>query len=201
MNLYCFKEGYLRLSSEEFTLDETKIEDKFVHLTNNAVQKYGMNYGKHENGNIISFHELQNYFPKDDPKITVSRTKNRIKELIKLSMEAVSAKLNINNRKSCFEIFGYDFLLDTDFNPWIIEVNSNPSIDESNDLLRMLVPRLVDDTFRLTVDKLFVPTTKNYKPEDILREETNLEFPVTGYDDEENLWEYMTNLSPLKNSK
>lgn len=59
MNLYQFKESYLRLSSEPFSLDETQIEDKYIHLTNNAVQKYGKNYGKHENGNIVSFKEIQ----------------------------------------------------------------------------------------------------------------------------------------------
>ena len=59
MNLYCFKEKYIRLSSEPFTLDENKVTDRFVHLTNNAVQKYGTNYCKFESGNIISFHELK----------------------------------------------------------------------------------------------------------------------------------------------
>jgi hypothetical protein len=34
-NLYVFKEGYLRLSSEIFSLDN--IEDNFIHLTNNAI--------------------------------------------------------------------------------------------------------------------------------------------------------------------
>ena len=59
MNLYCFKEKYIRLSSEKFTLDESKVTDKYIHLTNNAIQKYGKNYGKHESGNIISFHDLK----------------------------------------------------------------------------------------------------------------------------------------------
>ena len=27
-----------------------------------------------------------------------------------------------------FELFGYDFMLDEDLNPWLIEVNTNPSI-------------------------------------------------------------------------
>jgi len=59
MNLYCFKEKYIRLSSEPFSLDENKVTDKFIHLTNNAVQKYGKNYSQHENGNIIAFHDLK----------------------------------------------------------------------------------------------------------------------------------------------
>ena len=55
MNLYFFKEGYLRLSSEIFTLDESTIENQFVHLTNNAIQKYSTQYGRFESGNQLSF--------------------------------------------------------------------------------------------------------------------------------------------------
>ena len=49
MDLYIFKEGYLRLSSEDFTLND--IENPFIHLTNNAVQKYSHGYGEKEDGN------------------------------------------------------------------------------------------------------------------------------------------------------
>lgn len=59
MNLYCFKEKYIRLSSEPFSLEESKITDKYIHLTNNAIQKHGKNYSKHENGNIITFADLK----------------------------------------------------------------------------------------------------------------------------------------------
>ena len=59
MNLHYFQEGYIRLSSEPFNLDENQIEDKYVHLTNNAIQKDGKNYGKHESGNIISLQQLK----------------------------------------------------------------------------------------------------------------------------------------------
>jgi len=63
MNLYCFKEKYIRLSSEPFSLDESKVTDKYIHLTNNAVQKYAKNYSKHESGNIIAFSDLKvSYF-------------------------------------------------------------------------------------------------------------------------------------------
>jgi len=198
MNLYCFKEGYLRLSSEPYTLDETNIEDKYVHLTNNAVQKYGKNYGKHESGNIISLDGMEEYLPKDNPKITLEGIKARIKELIKISMESVKNKLNAADRKHSFELFGYDFMLDVDFNVWIIEVNSNPSIEESNDLLKMLVPRMIDDIFRLTIDKVFVPNTKNFKAEDMLKEDGEKEYPVKGYSNDENLWGYISNLKEVQ---
>lgn len=34
------------------------------------------------------------------------------------------------------EIFGYDFMVDAELRPWLIEVNTNPCLEESNALLR-----------------------------------------------------------------
>jgi D-alanine-D-alanine ligase-like ATP-grasp enzyme len=35
------------------------------------------------------------------------------------------------NDANLFELFGYDFMIDEDFNVWLIEVNTNPSLTES----------------------------------------------------------------------
>lgn len=48
-----FQEGYLRTCSAEYDLSE--VSDKLVHLTNDAVQKYGDSYGKFEAGNKLSY--------------------------------------------------------------------------------------------------------------------------------------------------
>ena len=53
---YFFKEGYLRTSSREFSI--SNLENKLVHLTNDAVQKKSLNYGKYETGNKISFDDF-----------------------------------------------------------------------------------------------------------------------------------------------
>ena len=143
MNLYYFKEGYIRLSSEPFNLNEDQIEDIYVHLTNNAIQKDGKNYGKHESGNIISLQQLKDYLPKERAKSEYLKIVDKIKDQIKTSMKSVREKLNAKDRKYCFEIFGYDFIIDANYNVWLIEVNCNPCIEESNDLLKRLVPRML----------------------------------------------------------
>ena len=48
-----------------------------------------------------------------------------------LAMISAKRKLNPNKRRHCFEIFGYDYIIDSDFNVWLIEVNTNPCIETS----------------------------------------------------------------------
>ena len=76
-------------------------------------------------------------------------------EHITITMNSTIKKLNQESRKFVFEIFGYDFMIDEVGHPWLIEVNTNPSLEESNKLLCKLIPRMLDDAFKLTIDQLF----------------------------------------------
>ena len=42
--------------------------------------------------------------------------------------------------KSC-ELYGYDFMIDDDCNPMLIEVNSSPAMDYSTDITKSLFRR------------------------------------------------------------
>lgn len=55
-SIFISKEGYIRTSTDTFTLDENS---HFIHLTNNAVQKHSDNYCKFEDSNIISSSSLK----------------------------------------------------------------------------------------------------------------------------------------------
>ena len=55
------------------------------------------------------------------------------------------------------QILGYDFMIDDNLKIWLIEVNANPCIEESSNLLKMLIPRMIDDAFKLSLDKVFTP--------------------------------------------
>jgi hypothetical protein len=56
-----------------------------------------------------------------------------------------------------FELFGYDFLIDEDFRLWLIEVNTNPYFGIANEYIAELLPKMVDDMFKLTVDLVCPP--------------------------------------------
>lgn len=112
----------------------------------------------------------------------------------------MKSKLNMNDRRHCFEIFGYDFMIDSAYNTWLIEVNTNPCLEESSDLLKALLPRMIgksptmtlslhlptDDAFKLTVDKVFPLTPAMMKPEELTQRSEV--YKVPGYDDKTNMW-------------
>lgn len=78
-----------------------------------------------------------------------------MKYLIRQSLAATRRKLNPNFRKYTFELFGYDFIVDNDFNLWLIEVNTNPCIEESSELLKVLLRWMLEDMVKLAIDPLF----------------------------------------------
>jgi D-alanine-D-alanine ligase-like ATP-grasp enzyme len=76
----------------------------------------------------------------------------KIEEMILMAFQSVRFKINKNERKNCFEIFGFDFILDSLMNVWLIEINTNPCIEESSPLLQMYLPRMIDDAIKICVD-------------------------------------------------
>ena len=69
-----------------------------------------------------------------------------------------------------------DYLL----KPWLIEVNTNPCLEESSGLLKQLVPRMIDDAFKLTLDVVFPPLKGDALP-DRDADETKSRLPNTGF--------------------
>lgn len=62
--VYIYRESYVRTSSKEYTAYDPQAPEEdqiYMQLTNNAVQKVGIDYGKYEEGNIVSVHTLFEY--------------------------------------------------------------------------------------------------------------------------------------------
>lgn len=58
-----------------------------------------------------------------------------MKEIVKITIQSANDKLGCCNKQYQYELFGYDFMIDTSGKLWLIEVNSNPCLEESSPLL------------------------------------------------------------------
>ena len=157
LKVYFFKEGHLKTSSILFNINS---KDPYSHITNYSFQKYNENFQKYEKGNEVPFYEFQKFidenYPDKNYKLKINLY-SQIKEIVSISMKSVKEQIHKNGNNYQFEIFGYDFMLDENFNLFLIEVNDNPGLEESSPWIQIIVPRMLDDAFRLTIDELFNP--------------------------------------------
>ena len=117
----------------------------------------------------------------------------QIYEICKIAFKSAYSKIHGTSNITMFEIFGCDFIFDETGNPFLLEINTNPGLEESSPLIKKLVPRMIDDCLRLTIDDLFI--TKYSK--NVLCPETNeynSPFSVDGYNNSENLWKLLCNI-------
>ena len=120
LNVYFCKEGHLKGCSEFYDLENT---NKFIHITNYSFQKNSSNFEKFEIGNEISYCDFKKFMKKEGiPLQKFDKMIEHMKFLIQLSLKAVGKKLIKINPVLCFELFGYDFIIDKEFRPWILEI-------------------------------------------------------------------------------
>ena len=80
---------------------------------------------------------------------------------MRYTIDAAHARLNPKKRQACFELLGFDFMLDADLRVDLIEINSNPCLETwSCPLLEGLIPKLVDDVLRVGLDSILPPPSK-----------------------------------------
>lgn len=97
----------------------------------------------------LSYAEFQKYLDTNNVKCDiVGKVLPEIKSIATHTIKAVSRKMDPQRRNCSFEIFGYDFMIDDDFKPWLIEVNTNPCLELSSPYLARLIPAMLENAIK-----------------------------------------------------
>ncbi|KAM6929056.1 putative tubulin polyglutamylase TTLL9 [Lycodopsis pacificus] len=144
LKAWLYRDGFGRFSSTRFSL--SSIDDKYMHLTNVAVQKTAPDYDP-EKGCKWQMQQLRRYLTAKHGRETVESLFKEMDNIFVRSLQSVQ-KVIIND-KHCFELYGYDILLDHNLKPWLIEVNASPSHTPSNQEDYEMKCRLLQDTLNV----------------------------------------------------
>lgn len=143
MKLYLFKEGLVRFSTERY--DNSKLTNQFSHLTNSSINKYAHGAGQEGEkvyDNKWTLEQLKYHFSGgfDDAW-------TKIEKIIILT--CINLCTMCPNNESCFEILGFDIMVDAQLKPWLLEVNSSPAMSMDGPADEKVKPELLRDTLRL----------------------------------------------------
>lgn len=85
-----------------------------IHLTNDAVQKKGDSYGKHQKGNKVSYEDFQKYLDTNYKKKYdfVKKTLHKMKKIALTAVQATFLLLDPNRKQHNFQLIGLDFMID-----------------------------------------------------------------------------------------
>lgn len=152
--LVLYNPGYCRISLNDFTLDDFNTpEGKITHMTNNSVQKKHPEFKDRKEETIIELDTLWNYLIETnvikDKEEFDGKVTNKIKEIMRIIFLQVKDKLD--RTYGCYELLGWDFLLDENLNPSLIEININPALFTDTSTQKKVIPKVVDDMVDLTL--------------------------------------------------
>lgn len=77
----------------------------------------------------------------------VTKLFDDINHIIITSLRSVQTV--IINDKHCFEMYGYDILLDSNLKPWLIEINASPSLSTTTQKDKELKMNLINDVYKI----------------------------------------------------
>eukprot|EP00742_Colponemidia_sp_Colp-10_P009408 GILJ01010255.1.p1 GENE.GILJ01010255.1~~GILJ01010255.1.p1 ORF type:complete len:570 (-),score=77.68 GILJ01010255.1:113-1771(-) len=126
LKIYVYDEGLVRFSTEKYDMDS--LDNKFSHLTNSSINKLSPSLETEKEGIGAGckwmFQRLKEYFKAQN--IDDSKLWPRIENIINLTV--LNLTTTVPRMDCCFELFGFDILVDDALKPWLIEVNSSPAL-------------------------------------------------------------------------
>ncbi|XP_026141031.1 tubulin polyglutamylase TTLL5 isoform X2 [Carassius auratus] len=157
--IYLYEEGLARFATVKYDHATANIKNQFMHLTNYSVNKKSSDYVSCDDpevedyGNKWSMSAMLRYLRQEGKDTTLLM--GQIEDLIikaLLSAEihiATACKMFVPHRCNCFELYGFDVLIDSNLKPWLLEVNLSPSLACDAPLDLKIKASMISDMFSL----------------------------------------------------
>jgi len=159
LRAYIYREGLTRFASKPYSTEEEHLADVYRHLTNYSINKGAENFQENQRvqadnyGHKWSLSALNRHLR--CVGVDVKEMWSRIMDLIVKTLLGVEPVISAATKEacihehSCFELYGFDVLVDESLKPWLLEVNLSPSMQADSPLDKQIKSTLLTDAFNL----------------------------------------------------
>ncbi|XP_035711389.1 tubulin polyglutamylase ttll6 [Folsomia candida] len=158
LRIWVFEEGLARFATAKYRLPtHNNTENSYMHLTNYAVNKFSRDFVVDEDtGTKRKLTNVMNWLAQRG--YDVETLEKEINDVIIKTILSAQPTLKHHYRtcfphhdicSACFEILGFDVLIDHKLKPFVIEVNHSPSFHTDTALDREIKESLLKDTFAM----------------------------------------------------
>ncbi|XP_016975998.1 tubulin polyglutamylase TTLL4 isoform X2 [Drosophila rhopaloa] len=185
LRIYMYKDGLARFASVKYSSELSNLDERCMHLTNYSINKFSQNYAKNEDFNACQGHKwtLQSLWScLENRGVNTKRLWATLRNLVIKGIVSGESGLNrmyrqnVNFRYNCFELFGFDVLLDENLVPWLLEINISPSLHSELPLDLHVKGPLIQAVLNTALYQ--VPPKLNERQQTEILEELNLAGPL-----------------------
>eukprot|EP00050_Salpingoeca_kvevrii_P007748 m.298326 g.298326 ORF g.298326 m.298326 type:complete len:403 (+) comp13833_c0_seq1:294-1502(+) len=157
LKAYMNREGFCRFCTVKYNANMTDLDNMFVHLTNVSLQKHSAEYND-VHGGKWNVKNLRLHLEATRGQAAADKLFDDMNWIIVQSLKSVQ-NVMINDRH-CFELYGYDIIIDDDLKPWLIEVNASPSLSATTVSDRIMKATVIDDVYKIVCPGGAMPDVK-----------------------------------------
>eukprot|EP01065_Artemidia_motanka_P047890 TRINITY_DN7594_c1_g1_i1.p1 TRINITY_DN7594_c1_g1~~TRINITY_DN7594_c1_g1_i1.p1 ORF type:complete len:592 (+),score=164.93 TRINITY_DN7594_c1_g1_i1:82-1857(+) len=126
LRAYVYRNYLVRFATEKYDLGS--LDNLFSHLTNSSINKTAPCYtvDKDVIGEGCKWDAPQFEAWLERVGVSMDVLWTRIETVVNVTLLSISP--NIPSNPACFELYGFDLLLDESWKPWLLEVNLSPAL-------------------------------------------------------------------------
>eukprot|EP01083_Nonionella_stella_P179435 637149_1 len=163
LQIFCYNDGLCRFGTQPYDLGN--LTNVYAHLTNSSINKKSDTFSA--NKKVIGegckwtihklIHHLQRQIDKEYNIQMMSHQKNEMKKKEDIGqniwkkihdviiLTVLPIVMDVEQCSHCFELFGFDVLMDENYRCWLLEVNGSPAIAIQSDVDQMVKNPMLND--------------------------------------------------------
>ena len=159
LKVYVHEEGLVRFATEKYSRSPSKLRDRRAHLTNYSVNAKSAKFVQNTDadldgeGSKWSLSALAAHLRREG--VPWERVWEQVRDIVAKTLLSVEAKINtcckmhVSHPHNCYELYGFDIVLDQKLRAWLIEANTGPALHCPSPLDKRIKSQVVCDMLNI----------------------------------------------------